>query len=102
MVSIDVFVKNNLFLIPLENYGMGKRGQYVLYSPLAHHLIVVDEDVVCLLGQQLAGGGKFTDSLLQKQLLDEAVLTTPNYVTDPNDVFALTILPNNICNFSCS
>ena len=56
MVSINVFVKNNLFLIPLENYGMGKRGQYVLYSPLAHHLIVVDEDVVCLLGQQLAGG----------------------------------------------
>lgn len=102
MVSINVFVKNNLFLIPLENYGMGKRGQYVLYSPLAHHLIVVDEDMVCLLGLQLAGCGKFTDSLLQKQLLDEAVLTTPNYVTDPNDVFALTILPNNICNFSCS
>lgn len=102
MDSIDVFVKKNLFLIPLESYEMGMRGQYVLYSPLAHHLIVIDEGVACQLERQLAGCGKFSDRLLQKLLLDEAVLPTPNYVTDPNDVFALTILPNNICNFSCS
>lgn len=63
------------------------RGRWLVYSPLTHSMVVADED-----------------NLYEAKIRLMAPHSSPqlNYVTSPRNVFALTILPNNICNFACS
>ena len=102
MIDKELFVNKQLFPIRISDYLPDCDEGYVVYSPLSHALIIVDELDLKELEQQLLHNGRFDNNSLQQQLIDDAKIPTPNYVTSPDDVFALTILPNNICNFSCS
>lgn len=102
MINRETFICRQLFPICISDYLPDATGGVILYSPLAHGLILLDGQQLEELQQQLERDGKFRDEKLQKSLIGEAKIPEPNYITSPNSAFALTILPNNICNFSCS
>lgn len=102
MINTKVFTDKQLFPIRIADYLTKKDEGYILYAPLAHSLITANEYEISELEQQLESNGRFDNSNLQQQLIDEGKLPEPNFVTTPDEVFALTILPNNICNFECS
>lgn len=95
-MEYENLIAHNLYPVAIDSE------RYLLYAPLAHSMVVVNGSDVIELDRQLAANGHLSNEVLQKSLVDDAVTPEPNYVTSPRDVFALTILPNNICNFSCS
>lgn len=102
MINQQLFINRQLFPVRISDYLPEAGEGYVLYSPLSHALIILNEQELKELELQLLLNGRLDNDDLQQQLIDEARIPAPNYVTKPDDVFALTILPNNICNFSCS
>lgn len=102
MFNKESFVCRQLFPIRLSDYLPEIGENYMLYSPLAHRLIIANVNLLEELEHQLEHDGRFCDEQLHKSLIGDAIIPEPNFVTSPEDVFALTILPNNICNFSCS
>jgi radical SAM additional 4Fe4S-binding domain len=102
MDDLDIFYQKDLYPIRVTDYVPYASLPFVIYSPLSHNLAGVNEEKdISRLRDELKAHGRFSEADLQL-LLDEKEKPTPNYVSDPNDVYALTILPNNICNFSCS
>lgn len=102
MEAKELFYERNLFPVRVADYLRDSEDRYLLYSPLAHSLAIVDGKELDELTWELESGKRFVDTELQQQLIERIEEPRPNFVTHPNDVFALTILPNNICNFSCS
>lgn len=102
MKGKEVFYKKNLYPIRVADYLSDSGDRFVLYSPLAHSLGIMNRMELDGLAKELEFGGCFADTELQQQLIEAIEEPRPNFVTNPEDVFALTILPNNICNFSCS
>lgn len=98
----EYLYERNLFPIRIADYIDTFSNRYLLYSPLAHNILIADPQAIEQLAAEFVHNGKFSDPDLQRKLIDEQINPVPNYVTSPYDVFALTILPNNICNFSCS
>lgn len=101
MEDLDFFYQKDLFPVRVADFVPYARSSFVIYSPLAHSLISVDEKDFLHLKEELETTGHFSDREIRR-LIDEKEEPVPNYVNNPNEVYALTILPNNICNFSCS
>jgi radical SAM protein with 4Fe4S-binding SPASM domain len=97
-----VFIERNLFPIETSNYLSGFEADYLLYSPLSKSFIFAGKDKLELLQEELISDGKVKDEDIQSQLIDTAIIPEESYAHTPQEIFALTILPNNICNFSCS
>lgn len=98
----QVFYNTNLYPVDVSEYMKDKDCKYLLYSPLAKSFIFADDDGINTLGKELSTQGHLSNSELQEQLIDSKTTLKNNYAQSPQEVFALTILPNNICNFSCS
>lgn len=98
----DVFTNHQLFPVDLSDYLPGSQGWCILYSPLAHDFVKVETSQLDALEKQLSGKGRFDNNDLQQRLIEHRVTTKDNYVSSPDEVYAMTLLPNNICNFSCS
>lgn len=96
-----IFHNKNLFPIATDHYLSGFEYEYLLYSPLSKSFIFASEDDIEHLNEELLKG-ELSNKDIQSQLIDEAIAPKGNYAQNPSEVFALTILPNNICNFSCS
>ena len=102
MSALESFYKKNLFPVRTADYVSQLPYEYILYSPLAHSMVGVNADELVQLHEELRTHGRFIQAELQQQLINDQEEPVPNFVDNPNEVFALTILPNNICNFSCS
>ena len=102
METFDFLYALNLFPIKMADYLSSSPASWMIYSPLAHCMILVDEKDFQSLRKEIETNGRFSQEELQKELIDKQIVPEANYVDSPHDVFALTILPNNICNFSCS
>lgn len=102
MKHTDVFTDFQLFPIEKSRYLDKDDAGFVLYSPLAHDFIEVDDIQLNELRRQLKDNGCFQDANLQQRLLDLRKTPETNHVTTPDKAYAMTVLPNNICNFSCS
>lgn len=98
----QVFYDTNLFPIDISAYIKDNDIRYLLYSPLAKSFVLAGEKDMDVLTEELTVNGRFNDPELQNQLIDTIPQIKNNYAQSPHEVFALTILPNNICNFSCS
>lgn len=77
----------------------------LLYAPLADALMLVSDDDVCQLADAIECPDKATAEI--KEIIEELCNVPPvsersNHVRNMNDFINLSILPNNICNFSCS
>lgn len=95
-MEYENLISRNIFPLPIDDK------YYLLYAPLAKNMVIAEHHELDKLERQLADNEQLSQYSLQHDLIDAAVTPQPNYVTSPRDVFALTILPNNICNFSCS
>lgn len=102
MINTRAFHNANLFPVPIEEYLQDFDAPFMLYAPLAADFILADEEKMKELSRQLVDYGKFTDKEAQRRLINSATLKTGSYLKSPQETFALTILPNNICNFSCT
>lgn len=98
----QVFYNTNLYPVDVSEYIKEDSCKYLLYSPLAKSFTFADDTGIDVLGKELATQGHLSDGELQEQLIDSKITVRNNYAQSPQEVFALTILPNNICNFSCS
>lgn len=97
-----IFIEKNLFPIETDKYLYGFEADYLLYSPLSMSFVFMEKEELADLNKELASDRKTKNEEIQSQLIDLAVVPEGNYAHSPQEVFALTILPNNICNFSCS
>lgn len=104
MINEKIFIDRQLFPIQIKDYLSSAKwdNKILLYSPLAHSFVVIENEQLYVLAAQLEHNGRFDDEELNRKMIESVHTPLPNYVTSPNDVFAITILPNNICNFSCS
>lgn len=96
--------RHEVFAIPADN------GQWMLYAPLADSAALLAFDDMRRLGSvamsREKGSGACTTDEEAEQLFDDLTDVTPvdereGYVRSVNDFINLSILPNNVCNFSC-
>lgn len=102
MKDSDAFSSRELFPIDKSEYLDNSDGRFLLYSPLAGEIFEFSREEIEDLERQLEKNGRFDDAELQKKLLDSRKTPSKNHVSSPDEVYAMTVLPNNICNFSCS
>ncbi len=91
----------DIYPIPLPAPSRGS-DRWLLYSPLAGSAVLADRQDLNLLAEQLKDQGRLDEGQLQSMLIENRVIPQFGYARTPYDVYALTILPNNICNFSCN
>lgn len=100
MDRYEALYSHNIYPVHISDYLRGYcNDRYLLYSPLAGVMAVADGSDVDRMNRELGEHGVIYG---EEQAMLNYNPPRPNFVTDPHDVFALTILPNNICNFSCS
>ena len=101
-MSENILYRYELYPVPLADYYSEFGYRWMLYSPLAQSFAFVTSEEKQQIEQQLVETGRIQQDDLYEQLIGQQESQPHNYVDNPNDVYAITILPNNICNFSCS
>ena len=96
----SVLQERELYLLPTRVSEWS-----LLYAPLADALMLVSDDDVRQLADAIECPDRATAETLE--IIDGLCNVTPvwerdNHVRNSNDFINLSILPNNICNFSCS
>ena len=111
MNDSTALLKRQLFPVRLADYlPDAAEKACLLYAPLSHDFVLLDTDELEALADGLAECDSGTgasrpehDRLLPWCLTHSSdALPKANYAMSPSQVRSLTILPNNICNFSCS
>ena len=77
MINQQLFINRQLFPVRISDYLPEAGEGYVLYSPLSHALIILDEQELKELEQQLLLNGRLDNDDLQQQLIDEAKTHVP-------------------------
>lgn len=98
--SESILNSRELYLLSTANSGCK-----LLYAPLADALVVVSNDDIISLAEAVEHPESASDNT--KEVLTELCNVVPvcereNQVRGIEDFINLSILPNNICNFSCS
>lgn len=96
----EALQSKELYILDVETPGM-----YLLYAPLADCMLPVSEDDAVKLAYAI-GCPEDADQEV-KDILDalcdvDPVCKRPGHVRSAGDFINLSILPNNVCNFSCS
>lgn len=95
----NILTKKSLFDIPIHS------GYSLLYAPLADSVLLLDKDDIARIRCAI-DRPEFADSetlSIVDALCDIIpVAERENQIRNENDFINLSILPNNICNFSCS
>lgn len=97
---IKVLQANELYLLDVEASGM-----HLLYSPLADSILPVSDDDAGKLAEAMKCPENAEPEVLE--IVDalcnvEPVRERDGHVREVSDFINLSILPNNVCNFSCS
>lgn len=105
METYEALMKNEIYPIPLDSEdGICGTEGYLVYSPLSEHFFLTEKQDTDLLEQYLATGegsyeiAEVVDSILSAQTSKRVISNRRNI----SELHKLTILPNYICNFSCS
>lgn len=101
MLNLELLHRDNIYPILLSDYLPNKTGMYAFYSPLSHGLAIASDREAKSFIKEYNETGNISEPEI-KSWIAESKLPEPNYVENPKDIYAITILPNNICNFSCS
>ena len=96
--DIEALKKHNIFILPTDG------NQWLLYAPLADSAALFSFDEVRRLSKVAAGCAEDQDAAEVFTDLCDVVpfAERPGYVRSANDFINLSILPNNVCNFTCS
>ncbi len=101
MINLENLQRHDIYPIPLSDYLSDESDKYVFYSPLSHELVVKSAAEANSIISEFNKSGQISEPII-KSWISERDLPEINYVNTPKEVYALTILPNNICNFSCN
>ena len=96
----EILQKRELYLLETE-----VDGKFLLYAPLADSILPVSEEDVCKLADAVVSPENADTDTLETvaALCDvEPVSMREGHVRGVEDFINLSILPNNVCNFSCS
>jgi len=93
----------NLFPIGIKDYLFNPDGEvYMVYAPLAKAFVLIDEtSMINIVESSHHKKANQQHHLLQK-LVDLNRYEPQAVALNPGETFALTFLPNNVCNLSCS
>ena len=97
---IKTLQANELYLLDVEASGI-----HLLYSPLSDSILPVSDDDAGKLAEAMEYPEKAESEVLEiaEALCDvEPVGERDGHVRGVRDFINLSILPNNVCNFSCS
>ena len=95
------FHQKDIFVIPVGGYFQKEEDEYSLvYSPLAKTIFLLDSVELVTLNKAFSGLDTSHPKL--QSLLNQAKTDRKLYAESPQKTYALTVLPNNICNFNCS
>lgn len=97
---IETLQANELYLLDVETPGM-----HLLYAPLADSILPVSDEDASKLAEAMECPGNADPEVLEiaNALRDvEPVCEREGHVRCSSDFINLSILPNNVCNFSCS
>lgn len=108
-MKCEQLYKNEIQLIPAGDYfNLPETNLYLVYSPLAESSFIARESDIENLEQAFADkeNGRTLDPDMQEtiEMLTDLSNAEPykNVIDTPSDYTKLSILPNFICNFSCS
>ncbi|MCD8043155.1 MAG: radical SAM protein [Tannerellaceae bacterium] len=98
-----ILTQYNIFSIPVGDYfDRENKDFFLVYAPLSGNMFLADHNNILRLEQGLQNENKEEDiEELLEMLLDESE-TPVKSIREPEDYRVLYILPNYICNFSCS
>ena len=101
---MDSFEINNIYQLPLvEEYG--RDDIYFLYAPLAGYMMIASEEECRQLKYYITHREEASDDIAD--VIDSLTVCSPvaerdSKVRRVNDFLRMYVLPNYICNFSCS
>ena len=95
--------EQNIYAIPSgDHFGKTADELFFIYAPLSGNMLMVDPDTVKKLNAAL--NGKESDEEIEQllNLLQDTSEEKIDTIQNPEDYHVLYVLPNFICNFSCS
>ena len=94
-----ILAEKSIYVVPL------KREHLLLYAPLADSVLLVTQQEADRIATAISSPGKADDE--SRTIVDTLCDVVPvkdrdGQIHDEKDFINLSILPNNICNFTCS
>jgi radical SAM protein with 4Fe4S-binding SPASM domain len=95
--------EHNIYAIPSgDRFGKAPNELFLIYAPLSGNMLMADTDTVGKLNDVLKGKESNEDVCQLMNLLQDTSETQIDTIQHPKDYQVLYVLPNFICNFSCS
>ena len=101
---MDIFLQNNIYKLPLVE-ECGRRDLFLLYAPVAGNMSVATQKECEQLEEAIRQHPNEAEEM--KEIVESFILGTPadqrdSKVNNVDEFLRMYILPNYICNFSCS
>ena len=101
---MDIFLQNNIYKLPLAE-ECGRRDLFLLYAPVAGNMSVATQKECEQLEEAIRQHPNEAEEM--KEIVESFILGTPadqrdSKVNNVDEFLRMYILPNYICNFSCS
>ena len=100
---MNILSKNNIYKLSLKD-EFGREDLWMLYAPVAGNMMIVS-DSECQQIEQAIGNGPESDemnAIVEALTLGEPASQRDSKVNNVDEFLLMYILPNYICNFSCS
>lgn len=101
---MDIFLQNNIYKLPLAE-ECGRRDLFLLYAPVAGNMCTATQKECEQLEEAIRQHPNEAEEM--KEIVESFILGTPadqrdSKVNNVDEFLRMYILPNYICNFSCS
>ena len=101
---MDIFLQNNIYKLPLEE-ECGRKDLFLLYAPVAGNMCTATQKECEQLEEAIRQHPNEAEEM--KEIVESFILGTPadqrdSKVNNVDEFLRMYILPNYICNFSCS
>ena len=101
---MDIFLQNNIYKLPLAE-ECGRKDLFLLYAPVAGNMSVATQKECEQLEEAIRQHPNEAEEM--KEIVESFILGTPadqrdSKVNNVDEFLRMYILPNYICNFSCS
>lgn len=100
---MNMLSQNNIYKLSLKE-EMGRNDLFMLYAPIAGNMMIASDEECSQIENAIGNG---TEDEEMKEVVDSLVIGEPasqrdSKVNNVNEFLLMYILPNYICNFSCS
>lgn len=101
---MNVLLKNNIYILPL-NDELRRNDLYFLYAPVAGNMMIASQEEIEAIESAISQHPNEDEEM--KDVVEALIEGTPanmrdSKVNNVNEFLLMYVLPNYICNFSCS